>query len=192
MAKNGLASSRPRETLTRLLPRLYKFALVLSANEELARALLRRTCKALIAKAESHEDERERLMGAFRRMYALWSAKVAEDPDIQIKSPPEPRLFAGGPVKGPLSGSAHFAKFIANLPSPQRGVLYLVYGEGASYEEAVEVTALNMLALMKVLARGHLSLSHWLDHRGLAEEGKRREASGSDPRFERERVACHI
>lgn len=169
MASFSQGSSRSRDALHRALPRLYKFALVLSVNEELARALLRTTCKTLKLRADWRDEDRDQLVDAFRRMYALWSAKVSEDPNLHKKCPPDPRLFAGSLLKGSFAGNAHFAKFIATLPSPQRAALYLVYGEGASYDEAAEVTALNMLALMKLLARGHLALSHWLDHRGLAE-----------------------
>jgi RNA polymerase sigma-70 factor (ECF subfamily) len=170
MATFGQASTRPRDALHGALPRLYKFALVLSVNEELARALLRSTCRVLTKRKEWREEDRDRLIDAFRHMYALWSAKLTEDPDINRKCPPQPRLFAGSLLRGSLPGNAHFAKFIANLPPSQRAVLYLVYGEGASYEEAAEVTALHIQALMKLLARGHLALSHWLDHRGLAED----------------------
>lgn len=173
MASFGQGSSRPRDALHRALPRLYKFALVLSVNEELARALLRTTAKTLKLRKDWRDEDRDQLIDAFRRMYALWSAKMSEDPSLHKKCPPDPRLFAGSLLKGSLAGNAHFAKFIATLPSPQRAVLYLVYGEGTSYDEAAEVTAANMLALMKLLARGHLALSHWLDHRGLADDEAR-------------------
>lgn len=43
-----------------------------------------------------------------------------------------------------------------------------------------------MLALMKLLARGHLAMTHWLDQRGLAEDGKRFELN---PYLEQERAA---
>jgi RNA polymerase sigma-70 factor, ECF subfamily len=163
-------SAHPRGALHGALPRLYKFALVLSVNEELARALLRGTYRVLTKRQEWREEDRDRLIDAFRRMYALWSAKSAENPNVHRECPPDPRLFAGSLLKGSLPGNAHFARFIAGLPPSQRAVLYLVYGEGASYEEAAEVTALNIQALMKLLARGHFALSHWLDHRGLAED----------------------
>ncbi len=183
MAAYGQHLGHLRDTIHKALPRLYKFALVLTANEELARALLRGTCKALLnARNIRPEEDRDRLTGAFGRMYALWAAKTDEDPAIQRKCPPEPRLFANALVSGPLAGNAQFAKFIASLPAPQRGLLYLVYGEGASYEEAAEVTQLNMLSLMKLLARGHQALMHWLDHRGLPEDGMRLEL---DPYLER-------
>jgi RNA polymerase sigma-70 factor (ECF subfamily) len=171
MASFGTIPGRPRDALRRALPRLYKFALVLSMNEELARALLRGTCKVLNTRKDWREEDRDQLIDAFRRMYALWSAKIAEDPNVQKRCPPEPRLFAGNLLKGSPAGNAHFAKFIATLPSPQRATLYLVYGEGTSYDEAAEVTAHNIQALMKLLSRGHLALSHWLDHRGLTEDG---------------------
>ena len=186
MANSEQLSSH-RDALHRALPRLYKFALVLTANEEFARALLRRTCKALAsARSEWREEDAGRLTGAFGRMYALWALKMAEDPAIYDRCPPDPRLFAGALARMPFAGNAHFAKFIANLPSPQRGALYLVYGEGASYEEAAEVTALPMLALMKLLARGHHALTHWLDQRGPAEDGPH---TDPDPYSGRERAA---
>src|ERR1700733_14712029 len=120
MATFGQVSSRPRDALHGALPRLYKFALVLSVNEELARALLRSTCRVLTKRNEWREEDRDRLIDAFQRMYALWSAKSAEDPNIHRKCPTEPRLFAGSLLKGSLPGNAHFAKFLANLPSSQR------------------------------------------------------------------------
>src|SRR5262245_44984800 len=137
MATNGQSSSH-RDAIHRALPRLYKFALVLSANEELARALLRATVKSLDTRNEWRVEDRENLTGPFRRMFMLWTGKMAGDPAIQKKCQPEPRLFATAFINGPLTGGAQLAKFIAGLPSQQRGVLYLVYGEGASYDEAAD------------------------------------------------------
>jgi RNA polymerase sigma-70 factor (ECF subfamily) len=170
MASFGQTHSRSRDAFQSIIVSLYKFALVLTVNEELARALLRSTSKGLTLRKDLSGDERDHLIEGFRRMYALWSAKLAEDPNIQKRCQPEPRLFAASLARGPVAGNAHFAKFIANMSSSQRAALYLVYGEGASYDEAAEVTALDMLSLMKLLARGHVALSHWLDNRGLAEE----------------------
>jgi RNA polymerase sigma-70 factor (ECF subfamily) len=166
MANSG-QHSQQREAIHRALPRLYKFALVLTANEDLGRALLRSTCKTLLsAQSDWREEDPARLTNAFRRMYSLWSAKIAEEPDLVKKCPPDPRIFASTFAKGPLAGNVQFGKFIADLPAAQRGVLYLVYGEGASYDEATEITQLNMLTLMKLLARGHLALTDWLDGNG--------------------------
>jgi RNA polymerase sigma-70 factor (ECF subfamily) len=55
------------------------------------------------------------------------------------------------------------------MPSQQRGALYLVYGEGASYDEAAEIVGLNIMALMKVLSRAHLALGAWLDQRSVTQ-----------------------
>jgi RNA polymerase sigma-70 factor (ECF subfamily) len=189
-------ASRPRDALHGILPQLYRFALVLAVNEELAKALLRGTHRALSARKDWRADNRDHVIEALRRMYALWSARVAEDANLQRRYPPEPRVFLGSLVNGALAGNAHFAKFIAALPFSQRAALYLVYGEGASYDEAAEVTALNMLALMKLLARGHVALSHWLSHRGISAEaggaGNHDDRNGwaeDEPWPERERAA---
>ncbi len=166
MASFGQIRSRSRDAFQSIIVRLYKFALVLTVNEELARALLRSTFKGLNLRKDLSGDERDHLIEALRRMYALWTA----NPSIQKQCQPEPRLFAASFAKGPLTGTAQFAKFIANMSSSQRASLYLVYGEGTSYDEAAEVMAADMLSLMKLLARGHVTLSHWLDHRELPEE----------------------
>ena len=170
MASHGQVSGRSREPLQRVWGRLYKFALVLTVNDELARGLLRGTYKALAARNEWRDEDRDRLIEALRRMYLAWSTKAAEDSDIERRFPADPRLIANSFASGPFAGNMHFANFIVSMPSTQRAALYLVYGEGCSYEEAAEVTSLNMLALMKLLARGHLALSHWLDQRGITEE----------------------
>jgi RNA polymerase sigma-70 factor (ECF subfamily) len=185
MATNEQLSSH-RDAVHRALPRLYKFALVLTANEELARALLRGTVKGLNTRNEWRDEDQESLTGPFRRMFMLWTAKMAEDPSIQKKCQPEPRLFATALIKGPLTGGAQLAKFIASLPPQERGVLYLVYGEGASYDEAADIAGLNMLTLMKLLAQGHSALAHWLDQWGAAENATRVEL---DPYNGRERAA---
>ena len=75
-------------------------------------------------------------------MYALWIAKLSEDPSKSDVSPTRACLGRSF-LKEPLAGNAHFAKFVANMSSSQRAALYLVYGEGASYDEAAEVTALT-------------------------------------------------
>jgi RNA polymerase sigma-70 factor (ECF subfamily) len=172
MATNEPSSSH-RDAVHQALPRLYKFALILTANEELARALLRGTVKALNTRNEWRDEDRERLTAPFRRMFTLWAAKMAEDPAVQRRCQPEPRLFATAFINGPLTGGAQLAKFLAGLPPQERGVLYLVYGERAPYDEAADIAGLNMLALMKLLARGHLALAQWLDQRGLGEDGTR-------------------
>jgi len=181
MASFGQTHSRSRDAFQSIIVSLYKFALVLTVHEELARALLRSTSKGLNLRKGFARDERDHLIEGLRRMYALWIAKLSEDPNIQKRCAPNPRLFAASFLRGPVGASAQFAKFIANMPSHQRAALYLVYGEGASYDEAAEVTALDMLPLMKLLARGHVALSHSLDHGGLPDEYE----SGASPGQER-------
>jgi RNA polymerase sigma-70 factor, ECF subfamily len=166
----GPGSGQQQGANSKVMARLYKFALVLTANEELARGLLRGALKALNSRNEWQEDNAARVTAGFRRMWALWSAKLSEDAGLLKKCPPDPRLFASVFAKGAHAGNAQFARFIANLPSSQRGVLYLVYGEGASYDEAADIAAINMTALMTMLARGHAALGQWLDQRGAGAE----------------------
>lgn len=168
MASSGQIHSRSRDAFQSIIVRLYKFALVLTAHEDLARALLRNTCKALNLRKDFSSDERDPLIEAFRRMYTLWIAKLSEEPNVQKRCVPDARLFASF-LRGPAAGQTNFARFIATMPSHQRAALYLVYGEGSSYDEAAEVIALDTLSLMKLLSRGHVALSRALDEREHAE-----------------------
>ncbi len=129
MPAYGQDFSHQRSAIHKAMPRLYKFALVLTANEELARGLLRGTVRAMNIRSEWQEEDASRLTAGFRRMYALWSAKLDEDPSIQKKCPPDPRLFAAALAKGPLAGNAQFARFIANLAPLQRGCFTLFTGK---------------------------------------------------------------
>jgi len=187
MASFGHNSASQISTSQLSLPKLYKFALVLTANEQLARGLLRGAA-GLASRSQKRGTNRDDHLDIMHKMYGMWMSKLAEDAGLQQKYPPEPRLFANAPVKGVAQGNAHFAKFIANLPPQQRAVLYLIYGERTSYDEAAEIVSLNMLALMKLLARGHAALAHWLDHRGIQQPGQDRDGELS-PALSTERAA---
>lgn len=166
----ALSHSHPAlGALSPALPRLYKFALVLTANEQIARGLVRGTFRQLNGRFEKKHLDRDDVLQVMRRMATLWSAKLAEDPGVQKLNPPEPRLFSAIPIRGSVGGNAHFSKFVATMPSQQRSALYLIYGEDVSYDEAADILSLNMMAMMKIIARGHLALSNWLDHRGYTD-----------------------
>ena len=115
MAPFGQTHSRPRDAFQSIIVSLYKFALVLTVHEELARALLRSTSKGLNLRKGFAGDERDHLIECLRRMYALWIAKLSEDPNTQKRCQPDPRLFGALLPKGALAGNAHFAKFVANM-----------------------------------------------------------------------------
>jgi RNA polymerase sigma-70 factor (ECF subfamily) len=154
--------------LDRLLPRLYTFAIILTAHEQLSRALVRAALRALPGRFRPKDGE-DFFLDALKQTYDLWSAKAAETPDLRQSCPPEPRLFAGIPAQAAGVSAAHFAKFVAYLPPQQRAALYLVYGECLSYDEAAEIMGVDLVPLMKLLSRGHGALAHWLEHRGLDE-----------------------
>lgn len=167
MAKFGQSKSPRREEFEKLLPKLYKYALVLTAHEQLSRALVRATCRTLPRRSLWADGGQDAHLPALKHMHSLWAAKLAETPSLRQNCPAEPGLFAGVPT--PVAGvsTVHFAKFIANLSCQQRAALFLVYGDGASYDEAADVLSVDILSLMKLLSRGHAALAHWLEHRGF-------------------------
>jgi RNA polymerase sigma-70 factor (ECF subfamily) len=169
MANFGHKQGTARDSLKAMLPRLYKFSLILTANENLAKALLRAAYRAATSRKDKAWAGQEPYFQALKLMQQLWLAKLAAEPDIKKTCPSDPKIFTHPPVTG-IAGAisaASLGKFIASLPSQQRAALYLVYGEGISYDEAAEILALNIPALMKLLARGHSALAYWIDHKGL-------------------------
>lgn len=126
MANYSQFSSLQRDAIHKAMPRLYKFALVLTANEELARGLLRGTVRAMSIRNEWQEEDTSRLTAGFRRMYALWAAKLDEDPSIQRKCPPDPRLFAAAFAKGPLAGT-HISHGSSPICLRRKGACFISY-----------------------------------------------------------------
>ena len=110
MASFGQTHSRPRDAFQSILVSLYKFALVLTVHEELARALLRSASKGLNSRKGFAGDERDHLVECLRRMYALWIAKLSEDPNIQKRCQPDPRLFGAILPKGAARWERSFCK----------------------------------------------------------------------------------
>jgi RNA polymerase sigma-70 factor (ECF subfamily) len=159
-----------------VLLRLYKFAGLLTGSDKTAKALLKASFTT--SKPLPQIKSRESFIAALARLYAVWNTKQSGG-DMFAAGAGESRQ--SDPFSIGAAEFGRFSKFLSGLPVPQRAALYLVYGEGTSYDEAAEVLSLNMLSLMKSLTRGHLALSYWLDQQAAASrEDKTQRAYASD------------
>jgi RNA polymerase sigma-70 factor (ECF subfamily) len=133
-----------------------RFCIVLTGNEGLARALLK--------KGEAQGGLKSNaLASSYTALLAIWQDRLNRDPSIPSVHVPEARLF-----KASQDREAQHAKFYAYMPWQDRTALYLVYGEGLSYDVAAEICGVSVQSFMQRLASGHQALSAWLDQSDAA------------------------
>lgn len=156
-----------RTGLQLLLPRLKAFAVALCGGEQASQALLRITCRHILAQAGLERGRTLFEIWAFTQMHTLWASRMAPHARAREGAPADARLFLGNARYAPPSPALlNLSKFIAYLPPQQRGTLLLAYGEGLAYDEVAEVFGVPVATVMTRLVRAHNALAYWLEHSG--------------------------
>ena len=143
-----------------MLPRLKRFADVLTGEKKEGKALLRRALFRMLN--EHHRYQRGTLFDrwAFGEIYALWLIELRDhaEPLRQAKASEEnfELLFH---KDGEEEFDALTANFLGQLPPQQRSTLLLVYGEGFDYEDAARVLDSNAGTIEARLIRASASLA---------------------------------
>ena len=143
-----------------MLPRLKRFADVLTGEKKEGKALLRRALFRMLN--EHHLYQRETLFDrwAFGEIYALWLGELRDhaEPLRQAKASEEhfELLFH---KDGEEEFDALTANFLWQLPPQQRSTLLLVYGEGFDYEDAARVLDSTADTIQARLIRTSASLA---------------------------------
>lgn len=149
-----------RHDLILMLPRLKRFADVLTGEKKEGKALLRRALFRMLN--EHHRYQRGTLFDrwAFGEIYALWLIELRDhaEPLSQAKASEEnfELLFH---KDGEEKFDALTANFLWQLPPQQRSTLLLVYGEGFDYEDAARVLDSNADTVEARLIRASGSLA---------------------------------
>jgi len=149
-----------RHDLILMLPRLKRFADVLTGEKKEGKALLRRALFRMLN--EHHRYQRGTLFDrwAFGEIYALWLIELRDhaEPLRQAKASEEnfELLFH---KDGEEEFDALTANFLWQLPPQQRCTLLLVYGEGFDYEDAARVLDSNADTIEARLIRASGSLA---------------------------------
>ena len=149
-----------RHDLILMLPRLKRFADVLTGEKKEGKALLRRALFHMLN--EHHLYQRGTLFDrwAFGEIYALWLTELRDhaEPLRQAKASEEnfELLFH---KDGEEEFDALTANFLWQLPPQQRSTLLLVYGEGFDYEDAARVLNSTADTIQARLIRTSASLA---------------------------------
>ncbi|GGP26109.1 RNA polymerase sigma factor [Silvimonas amylolytica] len=147
-----------------LLPRLWRFALRLTANRHDAEDLVQRACVRALERPHQLQEGTSPLSWLFSIMYSIWISEVrarkvragsaAEWQDEAFEHLPDPR--ASDPENEMLHQQIISA--VGALPDPQRVVMLLVAIEGLSYREAAVALDIPIGTVMSRLARARITL----------------------------------
>jgi len=164
-----------KEKLITILPKLQRFARVLTGSRDTADDLVQQACERLLRKPESYDGILCLESWMYRVIHNAW---IDEKRSMRNKlsEPIEAGLEIAGEngehTIGVRSTLAKVRLEMAKLPVEQRAALMLVCVEGMSYQEAAGVLAIPVGTLMSRLARARLALASRM-RQSQAGEGSR-------------------
>lgn len=151
------------QKLTALIPRLRRYAVVLSNSKHNAEDLLQATLERALIRQQQWKKGSHLDRWTFTIMSSLWKNKLRHDctrkgnglsHDIDVLTDTSPinkieRTFLYKQV----------FKEVMMLPEDHREAILLVYIEGMSYQEAADILSIPLGTLMSRLARARTSLA---------------------------------
>ncbi len=148
--------------LPELLSRLWRFAMVLSHNEEAAGDLVQATCLRALQKCDQFQTGTHLDRWTFSIMASLWKNELRAE---RIRRgggfvDAEEVLVTDGAEK--IETNILLAEVLAEvqaLPEAQRSTVLLVYVEGLTYAEAAETLEVPIGTVMSRLAAARLKLA---------------------------------
>ncbi len=150
-----------------LLPRLWRFALTLTGNNQDAEDLVQATCVRALERASQFATDTHLDRWLLVMMRRIWINKIRKDVVIKRKGflldADAARFVDGNAVAERNIYLSEVLNLIHNLPEAQREALLLVYGEELSYREAANFLEIPEGTLMSRLARGRVTLKQQLE-----------------------------
>lgn len=151
-----------KEKLITILPKLQRFARVLTGSRDAADDLVQQACERLLRKPEAYDGILCLESWMYRVIHNAW---IDEKRSMRNKlsEPIEAGLEVAGEngehTIGVRSTLAKVRLEMTKLPAEQRAALMLVCVEGMSYQEAAGVLAIPIGTLMSRLARARMALA---------------------------------
>ena len=147
--------SAVREGLPALLPRLWRFGLVLSGRRDVAEDLVQATCVRALERATQFRPGTRLDHWAFAILSSIWknqlrAEKIREGAGFVDAT--ESLWFDGRREAETNILARRVLTEVQSLPEAQRSTLLLVYVEGLSYREAAAVLDVPMGTVMSRLA----------------------------------------
>ena len=152
------------QTLPSLLPRLWRFALRLTANTHDAEDLVQRACVRALEKRHQFAPGTSALSWLFSIVHSIWLTELrSRNLQNRYTSPLSDELvetLADPLARDPEVNALH-RQLIASvdaLPDAQRAVMLLIAAEGMSYSEAADTLGIPIGTVMSRLSRARLTI----------------------------------
>src|SRR5258706_4838865 len=151
-----------RQQIADMLPRLYRFALVLARSRPDADDLVQRACERALERTRQFEPDTRLDRWLFRILHSVWLNEVRARNVRQryaLREQGEQTATDNGADRLDATLMRRQVLDIAmELPEEQRAVLLLVCGEGLTYRETAETLGTPIGTVMSRLARARLTL----------------------------------
>ncbi|MEM1046515.1 MAG: RNA polymerase sigma factor [Pseudomonadota bacterium] len=149
--------------LKALLPRLWRFAYVLSRSRTDAEDLVQATCVRILERRHQFTGQGRFESWAFAVMASVWKNHVRAE-RIRLGEghveAEEVLVFDGAQSAETNIFFRQVLEQIQDLPEGQRAAVLLVYGEGLSYAEAANALGVPIGTIMSRLANARKLLAH--------------------------------
>lgn len=156
------AEEQVRAGLPALLPRLWRFGLVLSRDRATAEDLVQATCLRALERAGQFTPGTRLDRWLFAILRSIWLNELRARRVRQgqgLVAPEEALVFDGAAQIETNILAARVLKEVAALPDPQREAVFLVYVEGLTYREASEMLDVPIGTVMSRLAAARAKLA---------------------------------
>ena len=165
-----------RNTLAELLPRLWRFAVMLTRDRDRADDLLQSACERALSRHHQFRPGTRMDSWLYSIVHSIWKNDIRRDStrrDILARMPEDSAAVDGERVATGKIFLSEVLSVMETLPEQQASAMLLVYVDGLSYDEAANVLDVPVGTIMSRLARARLALGRALD--GPADEVQQRE-----------------
>jgi RNA polymerase sigma-70 factor (ECF subfamily) len=168
-----------RRELSQLLPRLWRYGLVLSRQKHVADDLVQATCVRALERAGQFMAGTRLDRWLLTIMHSIWLNELRSQRVRQgqgFVDAEQELSFDGETLAQDHVLAAQVIKRVNALPEAQRETVFLAYVEGLAYKEIAEVLHIPVGTVMSRLAAARLKLAETAQSNGLLDKssGERR------------------
>ena len=150
-----------RAGIAALLPRLWRYGLVLSGARDVADDLVQATCLRALERASQFEPDSKLDRWLFSILRSIWlnelrSRRIREGGGLLDAG--EALVFDGAKDIETNVMASQVLTAVGRLPEAQREAVLLVYAEGLSYKEAAEFMGAPIGTIMSRLATARAAI----------------------------------
>ena len=156
-----------------LLPRLWRYGLVLSRQTHLADDLVQATCVRALERAQQFTPGTRLDRWLMAIMHSIWLNEIRAQRVRQgqgFVDAEQALSFDGETLAQDQVLAAQVIKRVNALPEAQRETVFLTYVEGLSYKETAEILHIPVGTVMSRLAAARLKLAQTAAPRAMSDK----------------------